>query len=155
MLFDTVKDVQGLLASTYAEADKARLSLDIAALHEEDGEYLKPIRNLTDALETLKNRTLVAEMLYPLVPLSTFMKNFHQANASLERLRGVDSFTGNTYGLFIDFAAFLMALRTPEQFKEAFGLLDKSLSLTKRTSGGSPTSCRSGTLRSTGHCLGC
>ena len=95
MLFDTVKDVQGLLASTYAEADKARLSLDIAALHEEHGEYLKAIRNPTGALETLKNKTLVGEMLYRLVLLSIFMKNFHQANASLERLRGVNWFTGN------------------------------------------------------------
>ena len=122
-----VKDVQGLPASTYAEADKARLSLDIAALHEEHGEYLKPIRNLTGALETPKNKTLVAAMLYRLVRLSIFTENFHQANAFLEPLRGVDSFTRDGYGLFIDFAAFLMALRTPERFGEAFGLLDKVL----------------------------
>ena len=94
-LFDTIKEVEGLLASRYVEDDKALLSLNLAGLHEEHGEYLKAIRNLTDALETLKNRTLVAEMLYPLVLLSTFMKNFHPANASLERLRGVDWFTGN------------------------------------------------------------
>ena len=35
--------------------------------------------------------------------------------------------TGNAYGRFIDFAAFLIALRTPERFREAFGLLDKVL----------------------------
>ena len=40
---------------------------------------------------------------------------------------GANSFTGNAYWLFIDFAAFLMALRTPERFVEAFRLLDKVL----------------------------
>ena len=40
---------------------------------------------------------------------------------------GANSFTGNAYWPFIDFAAFLMALRTPERFVEAFRLLDKVL----------------------------
>ena len=50
---------------------------------------------MTGALETLKNKTLVAAMLYRLVRLSIFTENFHRANASLERLRGVNWFTGN------------------------------------------------------------
>ena len=32
---DTTRPVEGLLASTYAEDDKARLSLDLAGLHED------------------------------------------------------------------------------------------------------------------------
>ena len=35
-LFDTVKEVEGLLAPTHAEDDKARLSLDIVGLHAEE-----------------------------------------------------------------------------------------------------------------------
>ena len=126
-LFDTVKEVEGRLAATYAEDDKAQLSLELAGLHEEHGEYLKAIRNLTGVLETLKNKTLLAEILYRLVRLSIFTDNFHQANTYLERLRSVDSFTGNAYARFIDFAAFLMALRTPDRFGDAFALLDKVL----------------------------
>ena len=45
----------------------------------------------------------------------------------LERLPGVDSFTGNAYGRFIDSAAFLVEQRTREQFGDAFGMLDHVL----------------------------
>ena len=69
-LFDTVKEVRGLLASTYAEDDKARLSVDLVGAHEEHGVNLKAIWNMTGALETHKNKTLVAAMLYRLVRLS-------------------------------------------------------------------------------------
>ena len=39
-LADTTRPVEGLLASTYAEDDKARLSLDLAGMHEEVAELL-------------------------------------------------------------------------------------------------------------------
>ena len=41
--FDTDKEVEGLLASMHAEDDKARLSLELAGLHEQHGEYPKAI----------------------------------------------------------------------------------------------------------------
>ena len=40
-LFDPIKEVEALLASTYAEDDKALLLLNLAGLHEQHGEYLK------------------------------------------------------------------------------------------------------------------
>ena len=69
-VFDPIKEVEALLASTYAVDDKALLLLTLPRLHEEHREYPYALLNLTDALYTLKNKTLIPAMLYCLVPLS-------------------------------------------------------------------------------------
>ncbi|EMD45074.1 COP9 signalosome complex subunit 1, putative [Entamoeba histolytica HM-3:IMSS] len=124
-LFEQVKALETEIQSTYGDEERAKLLYKLSDIHEEHGEYSKAIKNVLQAVESLKNKMMCAEGYYRLVRLNIFNENFHQATNFLNKLQSLDAFTGNLYTKFINIISFLLAIRNTETFITAFELLDK------------------------------
>ncbi|KAL7722595.1 COP9 signalosome complex subunit 1B [Entamoeba marina] len=123
-LFDTVKNLEAEITSTYGDDDKANLLLKLAHIHEEHGEYGKAIKNILTAVDGLKNKNICADGYYHLIRLNIFIDNFHQASNFLEKLQGLSPFTGNLYTKFCYFISFLLNIRSSDTFSAAFEVLE-------------------------------
>ncbi|KAL7715858.1 COP9 signalosome complex subunit 1B [Entamoeba marina] len=123
-LFDTVKNLEAEITSTYGDDDKANLLLKLAHIHEEHGEYGKAIKNILTAVDGLKNKNICADGYYHLIRLNIFIDNFHQASNFLEKLQSLSPFTGNLYTKFCYFISFLLNIRSSDTFSAAFEVLE-------------------------------
>nr|BAN40464.1 COP9 signalosome complex subunit 1B, putative [Entamoeba invadens] len=123
-LFDTVKELEGRISAVYVDDEKAELLFELSDIHESHGEYAKAVKNCLGAIENIKNSTLLAKGYYRLIRLNIFLENFHQANTFLEKLKSLNDSVKAFYTAFINFMSFFMAIRSTENFVNAFNLLD-------------------------------